>query len=212
MNQESVRTVMSGYSMLVLGMVFLLLAVFSLAWTIRTEALVWLVPFFFFLILAVLTFVGLFIVNPNDSRVLILFGTYKGTVKANGFCWANPFLIKKRVTLRARNLNGDKLKVNDKAGNPIEIAAVVVWQVEDTFKASFEVDAYVTLKEGATRPAASELIQLSRKSVGYKAPETIAFLDEMPLNAAGKVDRTTLKRLAAEEHEAAARPREPATK
>ena len=89
-----------------------------------------------------LTLVGLFIVNPNDSRVLILFGTYKGTVKKYGFYWANPFLVKKKITLRARNLNGDKIKVNDKAGNPIEIAAVVVWQVEDTFKASFDVDDY----------------------------------------------------------------------
>jgi regulator of protease activity HflC (stomatin/prohibitin superfamily) len=90
----------------------------------------------------ILILVGLFIVNPNDSRVLILFGTYKGTIKKNGFCWANPFLTKKRITLRARNLNGEKLKVNDAAGNPIEIAAVVVWQVENTYHASFEVDDY----------------------------------------------------------------------
>jgi regulator of protease activity HflC (stomatin/prohibitin superfamily) len=87
--------------------------------------------------------------------VLVLFGTYKGTVKKNGFCWANPFLSKKKITLRARNLNGDKLKVNDKAGNPIEIAAVVVWQVQDTFHASFEVDDYeqyvVVQSEAAVR-------------------------------------------------------------
>jgi regulator of protease activity HflC (stomatin/prohibitin superfamily) len=63
-------------------------------------------------------------------------------VKRNGFFWANPFYVKKKITLRARNLNGEKLKVNDRAGNPIEIAAVVVWQVEDTFKASFDVDDY----------------------------------------------------------------------
>jgi len=85
---------------------------------------------------------GLFIVNPNDSRVLVLFGVYKGTVKDNGFFWANPFYSKRRITLRARNLNGERLKVNDKAGNPIEIAAVVVWQVDDTYRASFEVDYY----------------------------------------------------------------------
>jgi regulator of protease activity HflC (stomatin/prohibitin superfamily) len=98
---------------------------------------------------------GFFIVNPNDARVLVLFGTYKGTIKGNGFFWANPFLMKKRITLRARNLNGEKLKVNDKGGNPIQIAAVVVWQVEDTFRASFDVDSYehyvVVQSEAAVR-------------------------------------------------------------
>ena len=108
------------------------------------------------LILAsILTASGLFIVNPNDARVLLLFGTYKGTVKGNGFYWANPFLSKKRVTLRARNLNGEKLKVNDQKGNPIQIAAVVVWQVEDTYRASFDVDNYehyvVVQSEAAVR-------------------------------------------------------------
>jgi regulator of protease activity HflC (stomatin/prohibitin superfamily) len=101
-----------------------------------------LIPIFITLLIGVLILIGLFIVNPNDSRVLVLFGTYKGTVKRNGFYWANPFYTKNKITLRARNLNGEKLKVNDKAGNPIEIAAVVVWQVEDTFKASFDVDDY----------------------------------------------------------------------
>jgi hypothetical protein len=74
--------------------------------------------------------------------VLVLFGTYKGTVKSNGFFWANPFYTKRKVTLRARNLNGAKLKVNDRAGNPIEIAAVIVWQVGDTYRASFDVVHY----------------------------------------------------------------------
>jgi regulator of protease activity HflC (stomatin/prohibitin superfamily) len=83
------------------------------------------------------------IINPNESMVLVLFGTYKGTIKQNGFFWANPFFSKKRISLKARNLNGTPLKVNDKIGNPIEIAAVIVWQVRDTFKAAFEVDDYV---------------------------------------------------------------------
>jgi regulator of protease activity HflC (stomatin/prohibitin superfamily) len=85
---------------------------------------------------------GFFINNPNESKVLILFGEYKGTVKDYGFFWANPFLIKKNVSLRARNLNGATLKVNDKLGNPIDIAAVIVWQVKDTAKATLEVDDY----------------------------------------------------------------------
>jgi regulator of protease activity HflC (stomatin/prohibitin superfamily) len=142
MTAENPRSAMSGYPMLLVGLALLALAIFSLVTAIRTENLLLLIPLFSCLLLGVLTLAGLFIVNPNDSRVLVLFGTYDGTVKQNGFYWANPFLVKKKVTLRARNLNGEKIKVNDKAGSPIEIAAVVVWKVEDTFKASFEVDDY----------------------------------------------------------------------
>lgn len=86
---------------------------------------------------------GFFIVNPKESMVLILFGKYVGTVKKDGFHWVNPFYKKKKVSLRARNLNGEKVKVNDALGNPIIISVVVVWEVNDTAKASFEVDDYV---------------------------------------------------------------------
>jgi regulator of protease activity HflC (stomatin/prohibitin superfamily) len=85
---------------------------------------------------------GFFIVEPNGSKVLILFGTYKGTVKLNGFHWANPFTVRRAVSLRTRTFNSEKLKVNDHVGNPIEIAAVIVWRVADTYNASFEVDKY----------------------------------------------------------------------
>lgn len=102
---------------------------------------------------------GFFIVNPNESMVLILFGTYHGTVKDFGFFWANPFFTKKKVSLRAMNLNSEKLKVNDMMGNPIEIAAVLVWQVADTAKAVFAVDNYVRYveiqSEAAVRTLAS---------------------------------------------------------
>lgn len=86
---------------------------------------------------------GFKIVYPNEAIALIFFGKYVGTIKENGFFWTNPFYVAKKLTLRARNLNGDKLKVNDGVGNPIEIAAVIVWKVSDTFKALFEVDNYV---------------------------------------------------------------------
>jgi regulator of protease activity HflC (stomatin/prohibitin superfamily) len=155
MNAERTRSAVSGYPMLFLGILLLAAAVTTLVFAIRQENPLLLIPLFLSLVLGVLTLVGLFIVNPNDSRVLILFGTYKGTVKTYGFYWANPFLVKKKITLRARNLNGDRIKVNDKSGNPIEIAAVVVWQVEDTFKASFDVDDYehyvVVQSEAAVR-------------------------------------------------------------
>ena len=86
--------------------------------------------------------IGFFIVNPNDAKVLQLFGAYSGTVKAAGFHWANPLLHKKRISLRVRNFESSKIKVNDQDGNPIEIAAVVVWRVVETAEASFEVDDY----------------------------------------------------------------------
>lgn len=95
-----------------------------------------------FLVLAFLIAPGFLVINPNEAAVLILFGAYKGTIKVNGFYWLNPFLVKKKVSLRARNLNSDPLKVNDKLGNPIMIGIVLVWKVEDTFKAAFGVDDY----------------------------------------------------------------------
>ncbi len=87
-------------------------------------------------------FFGFFTLQPNMGAVLILFGQYVGTQRASGFHWANPLLLKKKVSVRARNLNGDKLKVNDLRGNPIEIALVVVWRVTDTSKAVFDVDDF----------------------------------------------------------------------
>ena len=85
---------------------------------------------------------GLFVVNPNESAVVTFFGKYVGTVVENGFFFMNPFTWKKNVSLRARNLNGEPIKVNDLMGNPIMIGVVLVWRVKDTFKASFEVDDY----------------------------------------------------------------------
>ncbi len=79
-------------------------------------------------------------IEPNEARVMIFFGKYEGTVKENGFFWVNPFYTKKKLTLRARNLDAEPIKVNDKSGNPIMIGMVVVWKVVDTYKASFEID------------------------------------------------------------------------
>jgi regulator of protease activity HflC (stomatin/prohibitin superfamily) len=85
---------------------------------------------------------GFFIIEPNGSKVLLLFGRYVGTVKKSGWWWANPFYSKRNVSLRARTLNGQRLKVNDSVGNPVEIATIIVWQVIDTYKASFDVESY----------------------------------------------------------------------
>ena len=91
---------------------------------------------------AILCSCGFFSLQPNEAAVLLLFGAYKGTVRASGFWFVNPFYKRQKISRRARNLNGDKLKVNDKRGNPIEIAAVVVWRVQDTAQAVFDVDSY----------------------------------------------------------------------
>jgi regulator of protease activity HflC (stomatin/prohibitin superfamily) len=103
---------------------------------------------------------GFFVVSPNTSRVLVLFGRYRGTVRTDGFWWTNPFTVKSKVSLRAHNLNGQQLKVNDLLGNPIEIAAVVVWRVRDTAQAVFDVEKYVDYvqvqSESALRHLASK--------------------------------------------------------
>ncbi len=103
-----------------------------------------------FIILSVLSFVvfivivkGLIIVNPNHSRVLNLFGKYVGTIKANGLFFINPLYTAQKISLRSENLQGQTLKVNDKLGNPIEIAAVIVWKIGDTYKAAYEVQSYM---------------------------------------------------------------------
>jgi regulator of protease activity HflC (stomatin/prohibitin superfamily) len=102
---------------------------------------------------------GFFTLQPNEACVLLLFGDYRGTERSGGFHWTNPFYTKHRISLRAHNLNSEKLKVNDKRGNPIEIGAVVVWRVRDTAQASFDVEnykSYVTIQsESALRHLAS---------------------------------------------------------
>ena len=85
---------------------------------------------------------GFFIVEPNKAMVLLLFGDYKGTVKASGFFWVNPLMTKKKISLRVRNFENKPVKVNDKIGNPVMIGSIVVWQVDDTFKATFDVEDY----------------------------------------------------------------------
>lgn len=135
MKTEKIIKASSGY--------FMLLVLLAIIATI----LVGLIAYhqFLFLTLIPLFFLilpGFFIVNPNGSKVLVLFGAYKGTVKDNGFFWANPFYTKQRISLRARNFDSERVKVNDKIGNPILINVILVWKVNNTYKAAFEVDHY----------------------------------------------------------------------
>jgi len=136
MYQEKIISPPSGYLTFVLFLALLGAAIFCFV----SESFIWggiLLTVNIFLI-----FPGFLIINPNQSMVLTLFGKYMGTVKADGFFWVNPLTAKRRLSLKANNLNGQQLKVNDKLGNPIEIAAVVVWKVNETAKAVFSVENY----------------------------------------------------------------------
>ena len=141
-NSEKLTTALSGWTMIGLTALLILGAILLfVAAAFKNDAVygALAIPL---ILAAAFVAAGVFTLQPNTSAVLILFGSYKGTVRKSGFLWRNPLMKKAKVSLRARNLNGDKLKVNDMRGNPIEIAAVVVWRVEDTAQASFDVDDY----------------------------------------------------------------------
>jgi regulator of protease activity HflC (stomatin/prohibitin superfamily) len=136
MKKEIEFKAFSGY----VALIILLLMIGVPIWILLTEQVLW--PLLVFGMLAIFGFAGLVVVNPNESRVLVLFGAYKGTIKENGLWWVIPFYSRRKISLRARNLDSDPIKVNDKLGNPIMIGVVLVWKVENTFKAAFEVDDY----------------------------------------------------------------------
>jgi len=136
MNQEKEVNPISGYVMsivalLVVGTGFLGIVITEHPLVILFTSLS--IPFFIR---------GFFMVYPNGSKVLVLFGAYVGTVKKNGFFWTNPFYTRQKISLRARNFDSERVKVNDKLGNPIMISVILVWKVENTYKAAFEVDNF----------------------------------------------------------------------
>lgn len=154
---EIIITPKSGYAILGLNFVLALitLAVLGLSVSNNTSPLLALVPF---LILGTLFCAGgYFINNPNEAKALVLFGKYKGSVKQDGFFWANPFYKKMSISQRAHTLNGEKIKVNDKNGNPILISVVLVWQVQDTSKALFAVENYTTYVNSQSEAAIRSL-------------------------------------------------------
>ncbi len=120
----------------------------------------WLVAGVVVLGVAVFSCFGYFTLQPNQARVLILFGAYVGTVHESGWLWTNPLNTKVRISLRARNFNSDKLKVNDRRGNPVDIAVVVVWRVEDTAQAIFDVDEFEQYVEVQSESAVRHLASL----------------------------------------------------
>ncbi len=150
MNQEKIIQPGSGYMGL---LVLLLLAASAIVGAIVSDNSLFYLLFLPF----VLVLPGFIIVNPNGSKVLVLFGDYKGTVKQNGFFWVNPFFSKQRISLRARNFDSERLKVNDNKGNPILISVILVWKVENTFKAAFDVNDYENFVKVQTDAAVRKL-------------------------------------------------------
>jgi hypothetical protein len=142
MVSEQERHAASGLGMLVILVSLMLMSGYALFEAIRWKSAGVAVTAVLAMVAVTVLLCGFFVVNPNEGRVLQLFGAYRGTVKEAGLRWANPFLTKKRISQRVRNFESGRLKVNDTDGNPIEIAAVVVWRVVDTAEAVFEVDDY----------------------------------------------------------------------
>lgn len=142
MFRESEYRASAGLAALLILLVILALSIAALIKGGNDQSPVLIVGSLLVLIITSISLGGLFIVNPGDAKALVLFGDYKGTVKKAGFWFANPFLTKKRISLRVRNFETSKLKVNDSRANPIEIAAIVVWKVIETAEALFEIDDY----------------------------------------------------------------------
>lgn len=141
MNEKNLTSI-SGYLALLIGLLIFIAGPILVIAGVATSSVGLGILGGILFIAGLLTLTGLSVINPNEAVVTTFFGDYTGTMKQNGLRWVNPFYSKKKISLRARNLNGQTLKVNDKMGNPIDIAAVVVWQVTDTAKALFSVDDY----------------------------------------------------------------------
>jgi len=142
MIREREYEAMSGWTALVILLAAAALSLWQMAANIKADNVGLIVTWAIGVALSLLLLVGLFMVNPNEGKVLQLFGRYIGTAKTPGLRYANPLYAKKRISMRVRNFESGRLKVNDLDGNPIEIGAVVVWKVVDTAEALFEVDNY----------------------------------------------------------------------
>ena len=157
MIRERERSAISGWLALGVLLAFGLFAGVGFVRAVLIKDAPMALAFLFVEIVTIICLAGLFVVNPNEAAVLQLFGKYIGTVKAQGLSWASPFYTKRRVSQRVRNFESSQLKVNDHDGNPIEIAAVVVWKVVDTAEACFEVDDYHNYVKVQTEAAVRNL-------------------------------------------------------
>lgn len=153
MKEEKIIVPTNGYLILFLDIILVLGGVFTLIALKNPWAIV-------AIFIGILLVPGFIMVEPNGSRVLLLFGEYIGTVKKSGFFWVNPFYTKKKISLRARNFDSERLKVNDKLGNPVMISTILVWRVENTYKAAFDVDNYENFVRVQTDAAVRKLASM----------------------------------------------------
>ncbi len=190
-----------------------LLVIFVLLFLVLADAAMFVISVIFVfvptIILAVILFpilvflmVGLFVVNPNEARVLQFFGRYVGTVRDPGLRWANPFYTKRRISVRVRNFETESSKVNDANGNPVEIAAVVVWRVVDTAEASFQVDDFVNFmrvqSEAAVRSMATQYpYDTTDEDVVSLRGDTKAVTDQLESEIQGRLNQAGLEVLEA---------------
>lgn len=179
----------SGAAMLLLFLILLPAGIFSI---IMKQPLIG-APL---LLISFFILPGFCIINPNESLVLILFGEYKGTIKQNGFFWTNPFMVKKKLSLRAQNFDSSPIKVNDKLGNPIMIGGVLVWKVENTYKSSFEVDDYKNFIKVQSESAI-------RKLAGLYPYDNLDHEHEISLRSGGEEVNSQLEKELAERLEIA---------
>ena len=153
MKEERIIIPMNGYISLIIFLVLLGGGIFGL--------LTYQNPWYISVLIAAIFMVpGFVMVQPNNSRVLLLFGKYVGTIKKNGLFWVNPFYTKKKISLRASNFDSERLKVNDKLGNPIMISTILVWRVKNTYKAAFDVDNYENFVRVQTDAAVRKLASM----------------------------------------------------
>lgn len=153
MKEEKIIVPANGYFML---FVFLVVFFGSIVTIVSLETPLPIIT----IVLALVMAFGFIMVQPNGSRVLLLFGKYVGTIKKNGFYWVNPFYTKKKISLRASNFDSERLKVNDKLGNPVMISTILVWRVQDTYKAAFDVDNYENFVRVQTDAAVRKLASM----------------------------------------------------
>ena len=151
-NEKNINPI-NGYFMLFLFFIFF---IGGITMIIKTESAWYTISIF----MAVILFLGLVLVNPNSSRVLLLFGKYAGTIKKNGLFWVNPLYSKRKISLRASNFDSERLKVNAKLGNPVMISTILVWRVRDTYKAAFDVDDYKNFVRVQTDAAVRKLASM----------------------------------------------------
>ncbi|WNH11659.1 SPFH domain-containing protein [Thalassobellus suaedae] len=153
MEQEKIITPANGYFML---FIFIIMFFGSITTIFITKSFFFIIPVF----IAILISAGFIMVQPNNSRILLLFGKYVGTINKNGFYWVIPFYTKKKISLRASNFDSERLKVNDKLGNPIMISTILVWRVKDTYKAAFDVDNFENFVRVQTDAAVRKLASM----------------------------------------------------